>query len=100
MSFTLDQPGKVLLWMNGIAHTEPQDSQDVGYYLLVDGAPEGNTIDVNSNYWENLDTTRLVNLASGTHTIGVGVSATKQTSFWIWGEGGTKTCAYYLVLGA
>lgn len=104
LSFTLDKPSKVLIWMDGIGHSVqgPPENEDVGYYLIADGSSIGGSLDVDSNYWKDLKATRMVNMTSGTHHIGVSVISQKPASFWIWGapNSGFEACIFYLVLGS
>ncbi|MFZ1266186.1 MAG: hypothetical protein WAU95_06965, partial [Anaerolineae bacterium] len=98
LSLALDKPSKVLIWIDGIAHSEqsPPDTADVHYILLIDGDAQGVTIDTDNDYWENLQTSRIVELASGVHDFRVGVQSFKQASILVY----LNTCIYYLVLGA
>lgn len=101
LSFVLDKSSKVLIWMDGMARSEQAAPiyEDIQYYLMLDGVAVGGSIDVDTNYWNELKTMQLVSLSSGTHTIGVNVYSFKNASIWMSYQKPYQTCVNYIVIG-
>ncbi|MBP7963344.1 MAG: hypothetical protein KBG20_15825 [Caldilineaceae bacterium] len=104
LSFTLEKPSKVLIWIDGTAQFTNTDG-NAAVEVLVDGHRRLSTIHERemANWWFNINDQRILDLAAGNHILqGNALSNTTGTMTVFSAAGGndpSDTCIYYLVLG-
>ena len=98
LNFSLNQPSKVLFWMDGLASTNQSSSDESTIILLVDSQWETGVPTFNSQ-WYALKGQRILDLASGSHIAKLIATSAIATQFTIHGDFAYRTCINYLVLG-
>jgi hypothetical protein len=100
LALTLDAPGRVLVWIDGLARFDQASAGESSVVLTVDGTPlTGERSD--DAGWFNLNGQRMVDLAAGAHALALRASATDNDgTMFLEAAGAYQTCINYLVLGA
>ena len=99
LEFTLDAPGRVLVWVDGLARFEAAAAGESGVALAVDDTPlTGERSD--GDGWFNLNGQRMVDLDDGAHALALQVSSVDTDgTMSLDASGPYQTCVSYLVLG-
>ncbi len=98
IDFSVTNSSSVLIWLEGLAHTTSMGDAVV---LTMDNVELDATWLVNDVHWVNLNSTKLVPVNSGSHTLKViahSASATNST-IQLHGNDYWQTCINYLILG-
>ncbi len=102
LNFTLDRPGKVLVWMDGLAKFGQSTASEVYITLVVDnGSVDGTSVfDPSTVNMLNIKGQRLISLGAGNHSIDLRGVTGNSGILEVWGGNtSNKTCINYLVLG-
>ena len=99
LDFSLDKPGKVMFWINGIARFPQSSRNEVSVVLILDGENILQSFGSEDFWWFDIENMRIVNLDSGSHSLALGTFAFNSGTLTLHGSGGYRTCINYLVLG-
>lgn len=100
VSFSLEDPSRVLVWIDGLARFDQASVGDCAVGLALDGTPVTSEY-CRDQHWFNLNGQRLATLDPGTHTLSVQVSSTDNPGkMFVHGASPFRTCISYLVLGS
>lgn len=99
LNFTLDTPGQVLVWIDGLAKMQQASAGELGVLTYINGSGLAGSYSSMIDDWFNVSDMRLVNLASGSHTIEARITSLNPGTAIIHGINPYKTCLNYLTLG-
>ena len=100
LALTLDAPGRVLVWIDGLARFDQASAGESNVVLTVDGTPfTAERSDAAG--WFNLNGQRMLDLDAGAHALALHASSTDNDgTMFLEAAGAYQTCINYLVLGA
>ena len=100
LDFNLEQSGKVLIWMDGLARLAQDANGEATIRLKLDGIEQTASFGHDTeDLWFNVKGQRIVSLDSGSHTLQIFTNSQRAGTMTIHGGGAFRTCINYLVLG-
>ena len=98
LNFSLSSPSKILVWLDGMFIGG--GNNNLNFFLTVDNEGQAGFWQTSPSSWMKLTGQRIVNLDSGSHSLGLVFSTEWATSITVYGESpSATTCVNYLVLG-